>query len=139
MKLVLDSGIIIAFAALEKDKSLDSIEKILNLTKSKKIEAFISSITIAEVFTCFCRRNDAKKAVEISLFLEEIGIEPVNVNKEIAKNSGVLKSKYKMSFADAIIVATAIDRNAHLIAYDKEFEQIKEIRILKPEDFVKML
>ena len=137
MRLVLDTGVIIAFAAMEADKSLDSVEKIFNLTRSKKLDTFISSITIAEIFAYFSKKKDPKKAVEISSFLEEIGVELINVNKEIAKNSGVLKSRYSISFADAIILATCIDKNAHLITYDKEFSVVKEIPVLKPEEAVK--
>ena len=139
MRLTLDTGVIIAFAATEKDKSLDSIEKILNLTKSKKLQTFISSMTISEIYSYFYKKKYPKKAVEICSFLEEIGIVTIDMNKEIAKNSGVLKSKYSMSFADAIILATCTDLNAYLITYDPELLDVKEAKILKPEEFTKML
>lgn len=136
MKLVLDSGVIIAFAAEEKDKSLDSIEKIFGLTKGKKLETVISSITVSEIYTHFCRKKEPKKAVEICSLLEEIGIAVIDVNKEIAKNSGEMKSRYAMSFVDTIILATCIGHDC-LITYDPEFSDVKEVRILKPEEFVK--
>ena len=139
MRLVLDTGVIIAFAAAEKDKSLDSIEEIFNLTKIKTLQTFISSMTISEIYSYFYKKKDPKKAVEICSFLEEIGIIVVDMTKEIAKNSGVLKSKYPISFADAIILATCTDLDAYLITYDSEFLGVKEAKILKPEEFTKLV
>ena len=138
MNLVLDTGVIIAFAAEEKDKSLDSIEKIMDLTKSRKLQTFISSITISEIYAYFYKKKDPKKAVEICSFLEEIGVISIDMTKEISKNSGVMKSKYSMSFADAIILATCMDLEACLITYDKEFAPVKDVTVLKPEEFMKI-
>lgn len=135
MKLVFDTGIIIAFVNAEKDKSLESIEKIFELAKNRKLQLSVSSITISEIYAFFYRRREPKKAVGISAMLEEIGVKIVDLDKELAKKGGVLKSKYTMSFADAIILATCVDAEAALITYDKEFSPAKEAQILKPEEF----
>lgn len=138
MSLILDTGVIIAFAAAEKDKSLDSIEKIFDLTKNKKLQTYISSITISEIYAHFYKKKDPKKAVEICSFLEAIGVFSIDMTKEIAKNGGVFKSKYAISFADAIILATCCVDD-FLITYDPEFDIVKEIKILKPKEFIEML
>ena len=138
MKLVLDTGVIIAFVNEEKDKSLESIEKILELAKNRKVQVYISSITISEIYAFFYRRRESKKAVETCFLLEEIGVTTINLDKELAKKGGVIKSKYAMSFADSIILATCTYLDAHLITYDKEFDPVKDIHILKPEEFANM-
>ncbi|MEK6888333.1 MAG: PIN domain-containing protein [Candidatus Aenigmatarchaeota archaeon] len=139
MNFLLDTGIIIAFVNAEKDKSLESIERIFELTKSKKLQIFISSITISEIYAFFYRKREPKKAVEICSLLEEIGVAVINLDKELAKKGGIFKSKYAMSFADAIILATCVNTEASLITYDKEFSAVKDVQILKPEEAVKML
>lgn len=139
MRIVLDTGVIIAFVAGEKDKSIDSIEKILDMAKSKKIDTVISSVTVSEIYAYFCRKKDPRKAVEVCAMLEEIGTQVASMEKEIAKNSGFLKSKYPISFADAIILATCISIGGCLITYDPEFLSVKEVQILKPEEFIKIL
>lgn len=139
MRIVLDTGVIIAFAAEETDKSIDSIERIFNFSKNSKLNAYISSITISEIYAFFYKKKDPKKAVEIVLLLDEIGVNVVNLDGKIAKDSGVIKSKYSISFADAIILATCAEINASLITYDKEFSDVKEVQVLKPEDLLKLL
>lgn len=136
MNLVLDTGIAIAFANSEKDKSLESIEKIFELTKTRRLRVFISSITVSEIYAFFHRRREPKKAVEICALLEEIGVTTINLDKELAKKGGIFKSKYAMSFADAIILATCADLKAYLITYDKEFNPVEDASILKPEEFM---
>ncbi|MBS3050540.1 MAG: PIN domain-containing protein [Candidatus Aenigmarchaeota archaeon] len=139
MRLVLDTGIIIAFVNEEKDKSLKSVEKIFELTKNGKLQTSISSITISEIYSFFYKRREPKKAVGISAMIEEIGVMAINLDKELAKKGGIFKSKYAISFADAIILATCVDVKSMLITYDKEFSPVKDVQILRPEEFVEML
>lgn len=139
MNLLLDTGIVIAFVNEEKDKSLESIQKIFELAKNRKLQVFVSSITISEIYAFFYKRREPKKAVEISSLLEEIGMIIINLDKELAKKGGIFKSKYAMSFADAIILATCANAGASLITYDKEFSDVKDVQVLKPEEFVKTL
>lgn len=139
MNLVLDSGVIIALTAGEKDKSLVSIEKILDLTRSGSFKTYISSITISEIYAHFYKKNDPRKAVEACTFLEEINVVSIDMDKKLAKNSGILKSKYRISFADAIILATCIDLETCLITYDREFSVVRDVVIFKPEEFTEFL
>lgn len=140
MRLVIDTNIIIAFVNQEKDKDLEALERFFNSVKSRTSKAYISAITISEIFGIFCKEGDAKKAVEIIVYLKSIGIEIVPVNEEIAKNGGVLKGKYSISsksfsYGDAIVMSTAMYlKSDAIITYDPEFSGITSIPALKPEN-----
>ena len=108
MNLVLDSGVIIALTAKEKDKSIVSIEKILDFTKGGRLQTNMSCITVSEIYAHFYKKNDPRKAVDACTFLDEINVVSIDVNKKIAKKSGIMKSKYKISFSNSIILATFI-------------------------------
>ena len=140
MRLTLDTGIILAFVIQEADKDLESLDKLFMSIKTGKLQAFISAITISEIFSVFSKSGEAKKAVETMVSLKEIGLKTVDVNEEIAKNGGVFKSKYStakkgFSYADAIILSTGLfTKSDAVLTYDSEFSRISEIKILKPED-----
>ncbi len=139
MGVVIDTNVIIAFANAEDDKDLGSIEKIYELVLSKRMRALISAITISEIFAYYFKRNDRRKAVELDIFIRETGINVLEVTDKIARISGILKSKYPVSYADCIIMATARELDYPLITYDPELLEISglEIKILKPEEFIK--
>ena len=42
-----------------------------------------------------------------------------------ARQAGVFKSKYKMSYADAIAAALALHKNGHLVTGDREFKHVE--------------
>ena len=138
MKFTLDSGVILAFVLGEEDKNLEYLEKLFQAIKTKKHQAWISAITISEIFAVFSKLGEAKKAVETIVSLKEIGTEVVDVNEEIAKNGGIFKARYStskkgFSYADAIILATSLHTKSDiLLTYDPEFSGVTEIKILKP-------
>ncbi|MBI4009682.1 MAG: PIN domain-containing protein [Candidatus Aenigmarchaeota archaeon] len=135
--LVIDTNIILAFLNEEKGRDLDSIEKTFNQIRNNICSGFIASITIAEIFKFYFGLNFPRRAAEALEFLKEAGITIVSLDEDLSQKTGILKSKYKMSYADCIILATAIETNSSLITYDPDFSNITEIEILKPEEFLK--
>ncbi len=140
MKLTVDTGVILALVLNETGKNLEAIEDIFTAVKNRMHTAFISTITVSEIFACFSKLGEAKKAVETIVFLKESGIELVDVNETIAKNGGLFKAKYSkakkgFSYADAIILSTALYKKSDvLLTHDPEFSCITEISIAAPEN-----
>ncbi len=122
------------------DKNLEALENIFTLINEKKYKAFISTITVSEIFAVFTKSAEIKKAVETIVNLKAIGVEIINVNEEIAKNGGIFKGVYSkakkgFSYGDALILSTAIStRSQFLLTFDPEFSGVKEIPIVRPED-----
>ncbi len=139
MQFTLDTGVILAFVNDEPDKNTESLEKLFQLIKTKRHAAFISTITISEIFAVFSKLGEAKKAVETLVSLKEIGISIIDVNENIAKDGGIFKAKYStakkgFSYGDAIILATSLyTKSDVLLTYDPEFTGVVEIKVLKPE------
>ena len=53
----------------------------------------------------------------------------IEIDKEIADKTIVLRKKYKIKLPDAIICATAIHNNALLITNDRQLKIIQELQI----------
>ena len=138
MNFTIDTGVILAFALKEADKNPEFLEKLFLSIKEGDNFGFISAITVSEIFDVFSRLGEAKKAVELVIFLKESGIKITEVNETAAKNAGLFKAKYSetkkgFSYADALILETAFENKSDMaLTFDPEFDGITEIKIAKP-------
>lgn len=109
------------------------VEYLVDSEKGRKLEAFehcdksISTITVFEVYS-FYLKHMPENADSIVDLLESNFIS-VPVADDIAYLGAKLKQKYKMSTADALILATAIEEGAELVTFDKDFSGIEEIKV----------
>jgi predicted nucleic acid-binding protein len=97
------------------------------LEEKRSREKYISAIVIHEVYQLTLAREGRETAVLRTMLLEkDFRIVPVDV--EIAKLSGELRHKYKLSMGDSMIAATASQLKATCFSDDPHFQRIKEIR-----------
>ena len=138
MNITLDTNVILAFSNQESDKNQDALKRLFDSIHSRNHSASISSITVAEIFAIVCRAGEARKAAEIIYYLKEAGVKIIDVTEQIAKNAGLLKSKYPgmkgFSYGDAIIASTCIETLSILITFEKNLNDIKEIEVRTPEE-----
>ena len=138
MNFTIDTGVILAFTMKEADKNPEFLERLFLSIKEGKNLGLISVITVSEIFAVFGKLGEVKKAVELIVFLKESGIKITEVNEIVAKNAGLFKAKYStskkgFSYADALILATAIENKSDMVlTFDPEFDGIIEIKIAKP-------
>ena len=118
-RFLIDSNIVSKY--LSGDLNNDSNQLIDNLT----IE--ISVITKIELLTWNGYSSNHLKV--INRFLEESVI--YNLDDAIIEKCIDLRKKYKLKLPDAIIAATAITKNFSIISNDKDFENIKNLKVIK--------
>jgi len=127
MKYLFDTKALIAFFNDE-----DGAEFVYNLLKGvdeNKIEGFISSITLTEIYYLYRRKvgeKIARKRVE-QIRLSNLKIVPID--EEIALKAGEYKVK-AIPIADALIAATAYSIGAKVVTDDKHFEGL-DIKVVK--------
>ncbi|MCD6368497.1 MAG: type II toxin-antitoxin system VapC family toxin [Thermoproteales archaeon] len=127
MKYLFDTKALIAFFNDE-----DGAEFVYNLLKGvdeDKIEGFISSITLTEIYYLYRRKvgeKIARKRVE-QIRLSNLKIVPID--EEIALKAGEYKVK-AIPIADALIAATAYSIGAKVVTDDKHFEGL-DIKVVK--------
>ena len=65
------------------------------------------------------------------------------MTEESARDAGLLKTKYRFSLADAMILSTAISIKADVlvtggdIQYENEWKEVTEVQVSKLSDFMK--
>ena len=75
----------------------------------------LSTLTEAELLVRPLRDGDGPAVERIADFLSEDGIDLVQVSRPIARLAAALRARHRMSLADAIIVATAIESGCEAV------------------------
>jgi len=137
MKVFLDTWVLI-----EKYKGNPDAEHLLESAK-KGFESHISYITIAELANIISREYGEREARTQYAYLKRSPLKRNPVTEEVARDAGLLKTKYKFSLADAIILSTAVALKADALVtggvrqYKEEWKDVTEIQILQLSDFMK--
>jgi predicted nucleic acid-binding protein len=137
VRVFLDTWVLI-----EKYKGNPDAEGLLEAAKSEH-EAHISLITVAELMNVISREYGEREARVQHAYLRRSPLIREPVTEEIARDAGLLKTRYRFSLADALILSTAMARKADVLLtggdkqYEKEWKDVTEMQVLKLSDFMK--
>ncbi|WP_019864468.1 type II toxin-antitoxin system VapC family toxin [Methylovulum miyakonense] len=92
-----------------------------------KPELLVVPTTIQyELHKWICRERSEAMALEIIAYTQQASI--VAFTQTLALRTSALSQQYRLSFADAIIYATAEQENAGLVTADDHFENLPNVR-----------
>ena len=120
---ILDTSAILAY--VQEEPGAQRVYSLLIEAKAKRCRISISFATISEVYYIICQKQGPPPARELVALLKELPIEIVQSNERITLAAGRLKAAYRLSFADAFIAATAMEKEGVLVHKDPEFELIR--------------
>jgi predicted nucleic acid-binding protein len=115
---VLDACALIAYFAREKGaENIKAILKEAIDTTNTKI--YMNKINLLEVYYDVIKNYSEQEADKMLETLKEMPIELVKILEDaVLKKAGYLKSKYKLSIADAIAAAESIVNKGSLVTAD---------------------
>ncbi|MCL0094427.1 type II toxin-antitoxin system VapC family toxin [Dehalococcoidales bacterium] len=123
-RYILDAYAILAY--LKDEAEANIITELLGRAKEGKAKVFINWVTMGEVYYITCRESNENLALAA---IEMIKAWPVTLiacaEKEIITAAGI-KANYTLSFADAIVAATAKQQDATIVTGDPEFKTLEE-------------
>jgi predicted nucleic acid-binding protein len=124
MKVLIDTGVFVS--VLNKEKGYESSLGLLEEIRRKKIEGFISVMTIAEIISIYRRLGEEETMVARASIESLVGEERiVPITKELAEAAGRVKAEYRVSLGDAFIIATAVSIGCeYLVSLDPEIKQV---------------
>ena len=122
MNYVLDSFAILAY--LGDEEGADKVELLIENAERDKIRLFMCYVNLGEVYYITAREFGTVRANEIIAIVKRLPIEFVEVDEGLVLTAGRVKAMYSLSYADAFVVATAIDKNATIVTGDREFEGV---------------
>lgn len=125
---VLDSWAVIAYLADEP--SGEQIEDLIATAHEEQIPIFMSVINVGEVWYTFAREISEEEADASVKTLRDLRIQFQDADWELTQEAARIKSKNKLSYADAFAAALAKTKKADLITGDNEFKPLDgEIKI----------
>jgi PIN domain nuclease of toxin-antitoxin system len=123
---ILDACALIAYFA--KENGADNVKNIFrDAIDDENITIFINKINLLEVYYKIIKVYDMKKADEMLEIVKKLPIKVISeLQDDVLRKAGYLKSNYKMSLADTIAVAETIINNGSLVTADHhEIEPIE--------------
>ena len=135
-KKYLDSNIFIYPLLYEDERSL-LFEDILLSLINKEFMGFTSTLTWDElVHSIWKKRGREIAIIEGEKFLQMPNLLFIDANKNIINKAQKLINNYNIKPRDAIHTTTALLNNIQeVISDDNDFDKIKDIRRISPEEF----
>lgn len=122
---VFDSYAFIAFFRGEPESV--KIAGLLAELSQNDLQAQIVSVNVGEVYYMLCRKGNANQASIALDKLLKFPIEIITADLSIALDAAKIKSRFSLSYANAIAAAPAIKSNAILITNDPEFDALVSV------------
>ena len=128
MKMVLDSRFIMEYFYSDKTETKQKATKKLKDLIQRK-EGILPTIVISETIQTICEKIGKEEAEICYANLTESGLKIQTLTSPIAKQAGLLRSKYRnIPMGDCIIAATAIANQATILSDDPHFDAIQETK-----------
>jgi predicted nucleic acid-binding protein len=124
----------------EEEPFIEASRKLLKQIEARKFEAYLSSITLAEIIWVVHRESGYRKAKEVQSYLKEL-CELGQIRLVPLRDGSVyrmlrLVQKYNLSFVDALVVSAATNLNGVLITRDDKIKGVKEIEVKTPDELI---
>ena len=121
---VLDTSAI--FSYTKSEDGAETVEHILTGAERNKCKVYISFISLMEVYYNSWQEKGEDMAKELAVLLKSLPAQIVESSERLILSAGRIKANKRLSVADAIIVATAMEKSAVLIHKDPELENVSQ-------------
>jgi predicted nucleic acid-binding protein len=126
--MVLDSRFIMEYFYSDKTETKQKATKKLKDLIQRK-EGILPTIVISETIQTICEKIGKEEAEICYANLTQSGLKIQSLTSPIAKQAGLLRSKYRnIPMGDCIIAATAIANQATILSDDPHFDAIQETK-----------
>jgi len=140
MKIVIDTWVLV-----EQYKGNIKAIRLMRKASKDSFEAYVSHLTIAELVNVISRVYGEREARIQYAYLKHSPLVMRPTTEEVAKDAGLLKTKYRFSLADAFILSTAVDVGADLLVtgskkqFEEEWKNVDEIRAVMLDEAIQEL
>ena len=119
---VLDASALMTF--FEDRAGADKVEELLAKAAEAKRPLAMSAVNWGEVYYSVWRARGEKAADDLLRRIDQLPIEIVGVDMELAKLAASLKAQHNLPYADCFAAALAQARKATLATSDKDFQRV---------------
>ena len=120
---VLDTSALLAF--VQNEAGAERVEQILKSARERECAAYISFISLAELYYISWQEAGRSAALELIVHVKALPLSVVESAERLTLMAGSIKANHRLSLADAFIAATASQVGGILVHKDPELEQVK--------------
>jgi len=106
------------------------VDQLLRQAKSGKARLFISVVNLSEVLYVLSKYVRPEEALRL-IAKTRNAVEAIPVNETTALDTAILRTRYKLGFADCFAAELTLRKNATLVTADPDFAKLgKQLKIL---------
>ena len=120
-RYILDSYALLAYFQAEPVGA--KVRNILKEASAGATATFLSVISLGEIYYIIARKRGEEKAGEITELISRLPVGLVDATKERVLAAARLKAQHPVSYADAFVVAAAIEFTAIIVTGNPEFKE----------------
>jgi predicted nucleic acid-binding protein len=122
---VLDSFALLAY--LQDEPAAPRIEQLFDDAANQKYRVFFSTINLGELLYIVERRGGIAKSQDTLALIRQLPIALVPTDEQTIFTAAHIKANHSMSYADAFVVAIAIQEDAIVVTGDPEFKSVEDL------------
>lgn len=122
---VLDSFALLAY--LQDEPVGARIESLLDNAEKEKCRLLLPLINLGEILYIIERRGGVAKTQDTLALIRQLPVEIPTVDEQLVFGAAHIKATYAISYADAFVVATAMQEHATVVTADPEFQSVETI------------
>ena len=128
LKYILDSYALLAYFQAEPAGA--EVRNILKDASSNQVAAFLSIISLGEIYYIIARKIGEDKACASVKDISCLPIGLIDVTTERVLAAAHVKALHPVSYADAFVVAAAVEYSATIVTGDPEFKGTESLAVV---------
>jgi len=124
-KYLLDSFALLRF--IQKEPGSEPVKALLDNAQRGTACAMLNVINMGEVIYTVQRRFGLRYKLDVVMNIGRLGIVILPAPNDLVFRAAELKAQFALSYADAFVVASAMDHNAVVVTGDPEFRQVETL------------
>jgi len=124
-KYLLDSFALLRF--IQKEPGSEPVKALLDNAQRGTACAMLNVINMGEVIYTVQRRFGLRYKLDVVMNIGRLGIVILPAPNDLVFRAAELKAQFALSYADAFVVASAMEHNAVVVTGDPEFRQVETL------------
>lgn len=124
-KYLLDSFALLRF--IQKEPGSEPVKALLDNAQRGTASAMLNVINMGEVIYTVQRRFGLRYKLDVVMNIGRLGIVILPAPNDLVFRAAELKAQFALSYADAFVVASAMEHNAVVVTGDPEFRQVETL------------
>ena len=125
-RYVFDSFAILSY--FYGQQGADKVERLLRALESNgKTTAWLNLINLGEIYYIISRNEGFDRADRAVALTKKWPIDVLHPSEKLTLSAARIKAGHPLSYADAFVVATALEKEAIILTGDPEFKQLEDL------------